>query len=900
MKLLSKVKNNETIHREFSRGKGFKNNKKTQNKLSSGAKKLTSKVSFDALENGTLQLTVNKKKIYVGVLSITGMDIEGLKDYEKQEAYNRFARASLSLKIPHKYFFTYKTPNLSCNKSYVEYKKQNSINKYAEFMLDEQYKLLDRFEREHYDKTAYLFLYGEDARSIDECASKYICEMEDVTVLRCGNSEVEEIYRKIMSLDGKSSAVPEYAALNDRIIPPEIEFHQDYYMVGDRYAQTVVVHDYPASIPDLLIKDICRKYNDNVILEICRKDESRVLTDISNSLSELESRGDIVQTATERIDTQIEYEKLNMVYNNIKNGNEQICFVTLRILVSDTDKNEVFRRSQNIIDDLKLLGLSAYIPVNLMFSEFLSTITNGINAIETPFPVYDTLAPQYPFYHQQHLDSTGFFWGFTKTGGLAVLDTFLRTRIRNSYDLLAIGIKGGGKSVTLKALLEDQLLKGNKVLAIDIEDEYYPMAEVYDGQIIKMNGNSRINPLQIMKAVDAEAEDDVSAEDENKKNFTVEISRIRTFMKTYLPDIQMYTLEVFMDLVVDVLAEKGIFPETDVDLLPPEAFPTFSDVLRRLRNNLKKPSSLAAEKMFVAYSELEIYLKQLTGNGAYAGMFDGATNVDVRGNKLVVFNVKALSEMAENVYNAQLFNILSIMWSEVCRNQKRNNNLVNPWDRSGVVCLIDEAHRFISTKYPQVTQFILNLVRRSRKYISGLWFATQSILDFVPGGDLSAANDIKIIFSLVQYKLILKQSSEGGGLNLLSQMIPQFTETELRSTTAFVPGEMLISLGSGRNRLHIRKQCSAKQLLYMGNNDDRLEIIHNCFEHFYNEYSKQEYALMLRKTDINYFRKAFTEETYSYLNLSPLISRYLDSVINTLVDNLIKELLMLSERSVGQ
>ncbi len=777
----------------------------------------------------------------------------------------------------------------------MEYKKERSINRYAEFMLDEQYKLLDRLEREHYDKTAYLFLYGDDVRSVEECALKYINEMQDVTVSRCGNSEVEEIYRRIISLGGSSSAVPKYAALNSRIIPPEIEFHQNYYKVGDKYAQTVVVYDYPASIPDLLIKDICRKYNDNVILEVCRKDESRVLTDISNSLSELESRGDIVQAASERIDTQIEYEKLNMVYNNIKNGNEQICFVTLRILVSDTDKDEVLKRSQSIIDDLKLMGLSAYIPVNLMFSEFLSTIASGVNAIETPFPVYDTLAPQFPFYHQQHLDKTGFFWGFTKTGGLAVIDTFLRTRVRNSFDMLAIGVKGGGKSVTLKALLEDQLLMGNKALVMDIENEYYHLAEVYDGQVIKMNSNSRINPLQIMRAMDAEAEDDVSAEDENKKNFTVEISRIRTFMKTYLPEIQMYTLEVFMDLVVDVLAEKGISPETDVKLLPPEAFPTFSDVLRKLQDSLKNTEALA-EKMFVAYSELEIYLKQLTGNGAYAGMFDGATNVDVSGRRLVVFNVKALSEMAENVYNAQLFNILSIMWSEVCKNQKRNDNLVNPWDRSGVVCLIDEAHRFISTKYPQVTQFILNLVRRSRKYISGLWFATQSILDFVPGGDLSAANDIKIIFSLVQYKLILKQSSEGGGLSLLSQMIPQFTETELHSTTAFIPGEMLISLGSGRNRLHICKQCTQKQLLYMGNNDDRIEIIHNCFEHFYNEYSKQEYALMLRKTDINYFRKVFTEETYSYLNLTPLISRYLDGVINTLVDNLIKELLILSER----
>ncbi len=83
MKLLSKVKNKEAVHREHSMGKGFRLDKKPQNKVSSGTKELTSRLSFDTLENGILQLTVNKKRVYVGVLSITGMDIEGLRESER-------------------------------------------------------------------------------------------------------------------------------------------------------------------------------------------------------------------------------------------------------------------------------------------------------------------------------------------------------------------------------------------------------------------------------------------------------------------------------------------------------------------------------------------------------------------------------------------------------------------------------------------------------------------------------------------------------------------------------------------------------------------------------------------------------------------------------------------------
>lgn len=84
-------------------------------------------------------------------------------------------------------------------------------------------------------------------------------------------------------------------------------------------------------------------------------------------------------------------------------------------------------------------------------------------------------------------------------------------------------------------------------MVLDIESEYQPMAKVYDGQTIKINSNSRINPLQICKVVDSRVDDEISPEDEARENFASEMSRIRTFMSMYMPEIDMYTMEIFMD-----------------------------------------------------------------------------------------------------------------------------------------------------------------------------------------------------------------------------------------------------------------------------------------------------------------------------------------------------------------
>ena len=888
MKMFLKQKTNKEIVKQQNKKLLFKKKKTAQKEKNANA--LNAHISFESISNGIIRMKSKGKPIMCGVLAITGMDIYNLKEYERNAVFDNMARATMSLRANHKYIFTAACPYLQNQKNFIKYKAKQSINKYVSSLLDEQFYLLDSFEKNHRDRMAYLLIYDKSEKNIHDDAERYINQMVDVNVAWCTSDEIAAMLNSLLCLDTGAEKLSTPGTLNKKLLPEEIEFQSNYYKINNKYAQSIVIYDYAAEIDDLEYANIVTGYSDTIVWDIKERDKSTVLNEIQASLRELESRGAINQDRAEKIDTQTELAKLDLVYNNIKNGSEQIYYVTLRFIVSDNDLDRLQERTLDIVKELEQQGLSAYIPSNTMLQEFLSIIFDG-NTIQTPFPVFDTLSRQFPFYYQSHIDPTGLFFGYTATGGLNILNTFTRTSERNSYDLLAIGVKGSGKSVTLKDMLEEQLLLGNRVLVLDIESEYRSMAEVYNGQVIKMNQRSRINPLQITKAVDSKVEEDILPEDDAKANFASELSRIRTFMSMYISDIDMFTLEAFMDLVTESLNEKGIYPDTDVRFLPPEKFPTFSDVMKKVKDKLyiEGNRERLTSKLIESYSNLEVYLRQLTGDGAYASMFDGATNVDISNNDLIIFDVKTISDMAENVYNAQLFNILTIMWSTVCKNVEHNQYLINPWDRRNVVCLIDEAHRFISVKYQQVTNFITNLVRRSRKYDAGLWFATQSILDFIPSNDSAAAEQIKVIFSLVQYKLILKQAPES--IEMLHKIFPQFTDFELNASTSFMPGQMLLSLGSGRNKIHCRRMVSAKQLLYIGNSQDRIEIIHDCFAHYYNDHTNEEYGLMLRNADINYFRKCFMAETYAYLKLNQGDSQYLDNVIVLLIDNLIKELL---------
>jgi hypothetical protein len=106
--------------------------------------------------------------------------------------------------------------------------------------------------------------------------------------------------------------------LNETILPETIIFKPNYYKINDVFAQTVVVYDYAAEIDDLRLAQIVTQSNDTIVWDVNVADKETVLDELSSSLRELESRGGIIQDATEKLDTSTEYQKLEMIYQITK------------------------------------------------------------------------------------------------------------------------------------------------------------------------------------------------------------------------------------------------------------------------------------------------------------------------------------------------------------------------------------------------------------------------------------------------------------------------------------------------------------------------------------------------------------------------------------------------------
>lgn len=856
--------------------------------------KTLSKVRAENALSNIFKVSIGGKTQYISLIAIYGIDIFHFSNDDKRAAFHNFAYATSMIKLPHKYIFSRKAPELSSQKNFLEYKRTQSTHSYTKALLSNKIEELNNLEKNHKIKLAYLMIFSEDIEDLYDGTERFCDTVKENTVEICSFRQFVYFVRNYINFTDKSE-VYSNSSLNDYILPDTVQLSQNHFKIGDNYITSIIIYNYPAMLSPLTIASLVSSNDNDVIVtwDAVQADKSKVREEISRSLTELNSRAVLDEKVTDAMDTQTEFNKLQALYNDISSGYENMMYATLRLYVYNTDLYALKKRVDRIRTDLEAeFGFGSYVPVNQMFFEFLNLCRNA-NTSNTPMPMNGTYSIQFPFYYQEHIDSTGMFMGYTQTDGLTILNTFTRNSARPSYDLLSIGVKGGGKTITLKSLLQDQILLGNKVMCLDLENEYSSLVQMYDGQTIRMDRKSFINPLQIRNTIIAEREavddlDELPEEDRQltkldalESNFTAELSRICTFMYQFAPELDGEVMSVFRDILVETYAQKGISRETDLSDLQPKDFPTFSDVLRNIERKL---STNLSELERALYKKLQIQVKNLSQQGAYGSMFDAHTNVEIEETKLIVFDVKTLSEMDENACNAQLFNILSLMWSEICKNVSYNNNLKNPYDRRYVTCLIDEAHRFISTKNTLCTDYMLKLVRRTRKYDAALWFATQSILDFLPTDTGGNADDVKKIFQLVQYKLILKQSSNS--IQKMHDTFDQFTISELKNTEGFVPGEMLLSLGSGKNKVHFKKLVSQSDLYYMGNSRDREEILNSIFNRLYlNNYEPHDLAQNMNN-DKEYFINYFTVEVIQYLGFKENDSEYLFRLIQRDVKNL--------------
>lgn len=634
---------------------------------------------------------------------------------------------------------------------------------------------------------------------------------------------------KTLFSKGKKQDVAEQVHLNEHFISKiqpqgNMNFADDKCVKkGDGYEACIQIYEYPSIAYDFWLSDVMNIDGVITVLDIATEDAEQARDDITSSLSTLDVTFGTDAEDTTRMDAQNDYQALQEIYNQVKQNGEVIKLIQTRIYVSGTTKQEVEEKCAVIIKDLE--------GKNYRSAVFLNESKFQYKAIFTPYhdqlkfenhrtgnPITTLpLAGGYPFNYEHLSDPRGMYVGTTSTGGSIILDLFHKSRQRLSYDALIIGKKGSGKSTTLKLMMENNAIVGNYIRGIDVAGEFTDLALKLGGKVITMDGTQGIiNYLEVYKI-----------DEDEKVSFAKHLSKLNSFYKFLAPTASSDECNEFESFVRKLYVERGLWNvsegqdyEQKITGLIPEAYPTFSNLLELIRNELyinvndKIINPKISTNRINRLESIELNLDNLIHN--YGFMFDGYTSIpNLTEEQILIFNVQNISSMKDEIFNTLLFNILSLLLDDMVTIGSRSKRLFESGadiaDIPKILMLIDEAHRIISPKNPLALDHMIYVVREGRKFFTGLLFASQSIRDFAPENSADEIMEkIKVLFELTQYKFIMQQDSNS--LSLMRSVFEgELTDSQLISVPKLEQGEVILSI-TGLETLHFHIDVTQEEL----------------------------------------------------------------------------------------
>ncbi len=599
-----------------------------------------------------------------------------------------------------------------------------------------------------------------------------------------------------------------------------------YIKTGDGYVSCIMVYEYPGQAGDFWLTELMDIEGVYSVLDVATEQSGDAQDDIIHSLTELEVRYEHAKDDGTRIEAENNYKLLKNMLTSVKTEGEAIKLIQCRLYVAGRTKAEVDNRVGKVTSTLESDDYRCAVFLNetefmykALFQPYHEQVKERNKRVGNPIPAF-SLAGGYPFNFEQLDDPDGFPLGTSSTGGNIIFDQFRKTLSRLSYDTLIVGKKGSGKSTLMKLMFKINAIIGNFIRLIDVTGEFGPLAKKLGGTIITLDGSSGIiNYLEVFK----------TAEDESI-SFANHLSKMNSLYKYLCPTADESERNEFEEYVRRLYEVKGLWISNadqpqHITGLPPEAYPTFDDLLALVRSSLYedfeegKVNRNLSPSRWRRLENIELTLSNLVHS--YGKMFNGHTSIpNLSGRQIIVFNVQNVSTLKPEIFNALLFNIMSLMFDDMIRIGVPSKQMYETGtpicDIPKLLLMVDEAHKFINTRNPLALDYMIGIVREGRKYFTGLTMASQSIRDFAPqNNDSEAVEKLKTLFELTQYKFIMQQESNCRDI-LRTIFGDRLTESQLKQIPRFQQGECFLSTGDDILHTYIHITQQEKELFQGG------------------------------------------------------------------------------------
>ena len=496
------------------------------------------------------------------------------------------------------------------------------------------------------------------------------------------------------------------------VLPKKLEINPYYLKINDKFAKTLFILNYPRylsagwfspiiNLPEIMDISIHISPADTAIT---LKKLRRKAAEINVQIEELHQKGivrdPLLETALQDIET---------LRDTLQQAQEKLFSAGIYITICAEDLIKLNALEEKITSILEGQLIDIKPAIFEQLPAFNSTLPNLQDKINIKNPLNTSpLSSFFPFTSADLTSDNGILYGINlHNNSLVIFDRFSL----ENYNMVIFAKSGSGKSYATKLEIIRSLMMGTDVLIIDPENEYEPLAEVFDGGIFKisLNSNDCINPFDVPTA---------PLDEEWGETFKSHIVNLAGLLKLMMKDISPAEEALLDRAIIETYASRDITSDnpTSKDVSPP----LLEDLEAVLKN--MEGGSVMAERLY-----------RFT-KGSYAGFTNQPTNVDVN-NRLIIFSIRDLEEELRPI---AMYIILNFIWNQIRSQSKKR------------IMVIDEAWWMM--KNQDSAFFLFGLAKRARKYHLGVTTITQDVEDFLnsPYG--------RPIITNSSLQLLLKQS----------------------------------------------------------------------------------------------------------------------------------------------
>lgn len=603
--------------------------------------------------------------------------------------------------------------------------------------------------------------------------------------------------------------------LLERIQPQGGICFQDskYISTGGGYEICMHIYEYPKSLDDYWLANVCNIKNTLATVDISTDDIITVKKNINKALKEQTYRYREAKDYESAYDAKKRYEELELLNDEINSLGEVVKLLHIRIFVADASWSDLEKNVKDMKAKLESAGFLPTVFLNETRTEWTSIFKSYRRQEKERFFPYGqplstkAIAAGNPFHYSHLLDENAMFLGKTPCGGDVLFNLFTKTQSRLYYNFLCMGTMGSGKSTLLKKMLQHAAITGDYCRVFDISGEFTEETLYYGGKVLKLDGtNGILNPLEILRA----GENDMV-------NFAMHISKVSTIYKFLVNGIYDTEEIITFEEVLRELYQKFGFEikagrlNREITGLPANEYPIFGDMLDFLNAKIegiqKQPVSdvemTLVSKNLMILDKIRKVIQNIVLT--YGNLFNGYTTIDnLLDVQIVTFDISGLKEMKPEIFDALLYNMTSLCFDNCVTNGKIQmqglyDKTLDPWDVVHTLILIDESHRWVNTSKPYALENITVYLREARKYFGGIGLASQSIRDYVPEGSGSQDIDkLKTVFEMTQYKFIFHQDSSV--IPLIKETFKGvLTDIQIARIPELDVGENILAISSDRN-----------------------------------------------------------------------------------------------------